>query len=197
LKIKRFVCGNLEANGYIAWSEGSSDAWVIDPGYSHEKYCAFLGDEGLKAAGILLTHSHSDHSGSAERLKNELGCQVFMHRLEAPFYSKGWDVLLEGGEMLKLGDDSLEAIHTPGHSAGGLCFYSEKSQLAFTGDTVFNVDLGRTDFPGGSEEQMRRSIREVVDSWGNGVTIYPGHGDSCTMAYVRKINEEFNDMLKG
>lgn len=197
MKIERFICGNLEANGYVVISEEGGEAWIIDPGYSHEKYVRYVEENGLSVKGVLLTHSHHDHMGKAGALRKALDCPVYMHREEAQYYGKDCDVALEGGEFLRLGDDGLAAIHTPGHTIGGLCFYSEKSRLSFTGDTIFNVDLGRTDFDGGSEDDMRRSLVDIIDKWGNDVTIHPGHGDPCTMKYVRRVNREFLDMVGG
>ena len=76
-----------------------------------------------------------------------------------------------------------------------MCFYSEKSKVCFTGDTIFNVDLGRTDLKDGSEDAMIDSILNKVDKWRNDVTIYPGHGDECTMKKVRQINNEFINIV--
>ena len=81
-------------------------------------------------------------------------------------------------------------------SKGGVCFYSEQSKLAFTGDTIFNVDLGRTDLADGSPSDMENSIRNIINLWSNEITIYPGHGDSCNMKYVRKYDQEFLDIVE-
>lgn len=93
-----------------------------------------------------------------------------------------------------LEDEEIQVLHTPGHTAGGVCFYAAKSHVAFTGDTVFNIDLGRTDLPGGSAERLEASLRQVVNRWSSDVTIYPGHGDPCSMKFVREINFEFIEM---
>jgi glyoxylase-like metal-dependent hydrolase (beta-lactamase superfamily II) len=96
---------------------------------------------------------------------------------------------------LDLDGETIDVLHTPGHTAGGLCYYSQKSCLCFTGDTIFNVDLGFTNFDGGSAGRMRESLRNVINKWGNDVTIHPGHGDPATMKYVREVNREFLDMI--
>ena len=103
---------------------------------------------------------------------------------------------LEDGEIFLLDEEEIRVIHTPGHTHGGVCYYSEKSKAVFTGDTVFNVDLGRTDLSDGSEKEMQDSIRNIISLWGNDMIIYPGHGDACTMKYVRKNNKEFKETLK-
>ena len=99
------------------------------------------------------------------------------------------------GEGLALGDERFSVQHTPGHTKGSVCFLFRKSRACFTGDTVFNVDLGRTDLEDGSFEEMCESILQVADHWAGDITIYPGHGDSCTMKTVRRINQEFIDIV--
>lgn len=97
--------------------------------------------------------------------------------------------------MFDLEGEEIRVIHTPGHTGGSVCFMSEKSKVCFTGDTIFNVDLGRTDLEGGSEEEMIDSILNIIDKWPNDIMIYPGHGDGCTMKKARQINTEFNDIV--
>jgi glyoxylase-like metal-dependent hydrolase (beta-lactamase superfamily II) len=118
-----------------------------------------------------------------------------MHREDLPYYKGAVDIVLEGGETLNLDVETITVLHTPGHTGGGVCFYAERSKVVFTGDTVFNVDLGRTDLPGGNAAHMRESLVSVVDRWSNDITIYPGHGDSCTMKYVREVNSEYIEMV--
>ncbi|MDR2486781.1 MAG: MBL fold metallo-hydrolase [Clostridiales Family XIII bacterium] len=204
MKIRRITCGNLETNCYILYHKPGGEAYIIDPGYNYKEYLAPLRELGLTARGILLTHHHDDHTGAVRNLKRELGCPVYIHREELSYYKGEADEILMGGETLTLpAEDGAGAAaetilvqHTPGHTAGSVCFYAPKSRVSFTGDTIFNVDLGYTHFPGGSAERMRNSIRAVVDKWDNGVTIHPGHGDPETMKRVREVNQEFLDMLR-
>jgi len=197
MKIERHICGSLEANGYIVYLADGGQAWIIDPGYDAGFYRKFAIDHGLSVGYILLTHTHSDHSGKADELAKHFGCPVCAHREELDFFKGSVDLIFDGGEVLTLdGKENVDILHTPGHTAGGLCFFSKKSRVAFTGDTIFNVDLGYTHFPGGSEKRMRKSLREVVNLWDNGVTIYPGHGDPATMKQVREINSEFLEMIR-
>ncbi len=193
IKIKRFVCGNLEANGYVVSSQGH--CLIIDPGYKPGLYEDYVGEHELEVEGIILTHHHYDHSGAAEQLRRELACRVMMHRVDSDMYDDEVDVFFDGGEELTLGDEKLEIIHTPGHTGGGICIMFPESKVCFTGDTVFNVDLGRTDLADGSQREMEKSIKDIVDKWENDIRIYPGHGDDCTMKKVRKINREFLDIV--
>ena len=150
----------------------------------------------LDLKGIILTHHHYDHTGAVDRIKNETGCPVYLHREDCDMYGNQVDVYMEDSDIIDLDGVQLEVIHTPGHTRGSVCIFDGKDRVCFTGDTIFNVDLGRTDLEDGSEEQMIRSITEIIDRWPNDIMIYPGHGDGCTMKKVRKINREFTDIIE-
>ena len=98
---------------------------------------------------------------------------------------------MEDGDVIDVDGESLKVIHTPGHTRGSVCFYTEKTKVCFTGDTIFNVDLGRTDLESGSDNDMIATVKNIIDKWPNDITIYPGHGDQATMKKVRQINTEF------
>lgn len=196
MEIKRIVEGSLEANCYIIYRRDGGSAYIIDPGYDVRRTRSFISEHGLSPKAVLLTHTHHDHAGKAEGLANEFKCDICAGRAELDYYRGRVDVLFDGGETLDLDGEEIKVFATPGHSAGGVCYYSEKSSLVFTGDTIFDVDLGYTHFPGGSAKRMRESLRNVIDKFGNGVIIYPGHGDSASMKTVREINAEFNEALK-
>lgn len=195
MKIKRLIGGSIESNGYVIYDKEQGDCFVIDPGYNGEKFVKIIEDLGLKTKGILLTHHHYDHVGGVDKIRQATGCPVCIHRADGDMYKKQADRLLENGDKLLLGNEEIKVIHTPGHTKGSVCYYSEQSRLAFTGDTIFNVDLGRTDLGDGSPSDMESSIRNIINLWSNEITIYPGHGDSCNMKYVRKYNQEFLDIV--
>ena len=188
MKIQRFTGGILESNGYVLYQNEGQTCYIIDPGYNSKVYLDYLKKNDLKLEGILLTHHHYDHTGAVDRLKKELDCSVYLHRADCDMYKKPVDVYMEDGDVIDIGREKLVVISTPGHTRGSVCFFSAKSRIAFTGDTIFNVDLGRTDLEDGSEEEMRHSIIDIIDKWDNDIMIYPGHGDGCTMKKVRKIN---------
>lgn len=195
MKIKRIIGGNLESNGYIIYDREQGECYIVDPGYNGEKFVKLADELGLTLKGILLTHHHYDHVGGVDKIKAMTGCQVYLHRADSDMYKKQVDLLLENGDKLLLGEEEIKVLHTPGHTRGSVCYYSEQSKLVFTGDTIFNVDLGRTDLADGSPSDMEYSIRNIIDLWNNEITIYPGHGDSCNMKYVRKYNQEFLDIV--
>ena len=212
MEIKRFIGGILQANCYVvSASRSGPDAkapaigrpcFIIDPGYDPSKIIKYIKAERFAPEGIILTHHHDDHSGAAARLRKELDCPIMIHREDADRFREGADVLLEDGDVLELAAAGssgrglkLQVLHTPGHTRGGICLMSERERICFTGDTIFNVDLGRTDLEDGSYEEMVRSIMDVINNWGNDITIYPGHGDPATMKTVRKINLEFLEIV--
>lgn len=197
MRIKRLVGGNLESNGYIVYDREGGEGYIIDPGYRAESFLAECVKLDITIKGLLLTHFHYDHVGAVDKLKKEWSCPVYLHRDDCDLYKKPVDVMLSGGESFQIGEETLLALHTPGHTPGGVCFFSEsgKSKAAFTGDTIFDVDLGRTDLEGGSEKELARSINQVCSKWENDITIYPGHGDSATMKFVRANNREYLDLL--
>lgn len=195
MKIKRFIGGILESNGYVLYRQEGGDCYVVDPGYSSKTFIKYIEETDLKIKGILLTHHHTDHVGAVKKLSAHFGCPVALHREDIDLYRQPVDIPLEDGMTFDLEGEIIKVVHTPGHTAGSVCFFSEKSKLAFTGDTIFNVDLGRTDLQGGSEKAMINSCKNIIDKWSNEIFIYPGHGDGCNMKKVRKINHEFLNIV--
>lgn len=185
------------SNGYIIYQKKEGSCYIIDPGYQPRRFTDFVQENGLKAEGILLTHNHHDHTGAAEAAANALNCPVFMGEADAFAYKGRVDRKLRDGDILYLEDEELKIIASPGHTKGSICIMSEKSRVCFTGDTVFDTDLGRTDLTGGSEEDMKRTVREIIDRWENDIVIYPGHDDGCTMKKVRMYNKEFSALRDG
>ena len=197
MKVERFIGGSLESNGYVLYQKDGGDAYVVDPGYNPGVFVDFIREHKLNLVGILLTHNHHDHVGAVNALRDQCPCKVYMHRQDAAVYRGCVDVEIEDGYTFDLEGESIVTLSTPGHTKGSVCFMCPKSKICFTGDTVFDTDLGRTDLEGGSEEDMRRSIVNVVDKWTNDIYIYPGHDNGCTMKFVRKYNTEFLALLEG
>jgi hydroxyacylglutathione hydrolase len=195
MKIKRLIGGPLESNGYIIYHREKDICYIVDPGYDPERYISVLEQMEMQLMGILLTHHHYDHVGAVEGIVKRFGCPVYLHRDDCGQYGRSVDYMLEGGQSIMLGHEEIKVIHTPGHTKGSVCYYSEKSKAAFTGDSIFNVDLGRTDLSDGSPAQMESSIRNVISKWESDITIYPGHGDPATMEFVRKHNQEYLDIM--
>ncbi|MGI6752204.1 MAG: MBL fold metallo-hydrolase [Anaerovoracaceae bacterium] len=195
MMIKKIVSGCLESNGYIIFDKQGGEGFVIDPGDNAHGFIREIKDLGIKLKGILLTHHHYDHVGAVEDLRNEFSSPVALHGGDLNMYKGKVDLILEDGDQFPIGNEVLKVIHTPGHTRGGVCYYSEESKLAFTGDTIFNIDLGRTDLADGSPQVMGETIRNIISKWEDDIVIYPGHGDSASMDFVRKRNQEYLDYL--
>lgn len=194
MKIERLIGGALEGNGYIIYQEEGGQCYIVDPGYGHKKFLEVIRGKKLDLKGILLTHHHYDHVGAVKGIVTETGCPVYLHIADADRFKQPVKPI-EDGDVFDLAGEEIQAIHTPGHTEGSVCYFSEKSRLAFTGDTIFNVDLGRTDLDDGDPAKMEATIRNIIDGWSDDIIIYPGHGDHCTMKYVRQVNGEFLDIV--
>lgn len=198
LEVKRLRLGEYEANCYIASSGGS--AVVIDPGdFTPELESALA---GLRVGYILLTHGHFDHIGGVPALKALTGASLAVGEKDAamlndPELSMAKDmlpddfrcpepeVLLSGGESLKFGGEEIKVVATPGHTPGGLTFIID--DCMFTGDTLFNLTFGRTDFPGGDESVLFGSIERLMSLQGD-YAVLPGHNRSTTLSFERRFN---------
>ncbi|HPY94993.1 MAG TPA: MBL fold metallo-hydrolase [Clostridia bacterium] len=183
MKILTLPVGELATNCYIVYQEDREDALVIDPGAESGRIKAALG--GRQVAAVLLTHGHFDHTGALGAFAE---APIYIHQmdsvmLEDSHYSFGslagderqrpqaTDYFKEGQQLSLAGMD-IQVLHTPGHTRGSVCL--KMGEDLFTGDTLFDGDYGRTDLPGGSEEQMRASLRRLFTL--HGCRFYPGHG---------------------
>ncbi len=191
-------------NTWLLYDDVSLEGIVVDPAAPSEVLLERIKDLGLKIKMIFNTHGHGDHIAGnaffAEKLKaplaihkddaamltdNHKNLSVFMG---SPLPSKEADVLLEDGYTLKLGEYELKVIHTPGHTPGGICLYIDKYLIS--GDTLFELSIGRTDFPGGSHSGLISSIREKLFVLPDDVIVFPGHGPQTTIG-LEKSNNPF------
>ncbi len=213
LTIGRMVLGVCGTNTYFVYREGAEECIVIDPADYGRQIFANLKKNGLRAAGILLTHGHFDHIWGVEALKaaaNEVAehhgyapVQVFACETERELLRDAGmnvsesagracaldaDVDVRDGEIVSVGDISCQVIATPGHTAGGCCFYFEEAGFCVCGDTIFQESVGRTDFPTGSMGMLVRSIKEKLFVLPDDTKLYPGHGDSTTVEHEKTYN---------
>ena len=196
-------------NMYILWDEASRDAVVVDPGMmreaEREMVTKFIEGQKLNVLHILLTHMHIDHITSARWLADKTGADVCACALDAQlgrelpdqvaqFHLKieseplDIDHILSDGDVLPLGEESIQVLHVPGHSPGGLAFYLPQSGLLISGDTIFNGSVGRTDLWGGDMAQLINSIREKILSLPDETVIASGHGPTTTIADEKRCN---------
>jgi len=177
MEVKRIIVGALETNCYLL-ADGREMA-LIDPGGNFTKIGQAV--EEMKKAQtadlkyIILTHYHSDHTGSVTEVKSQFGGQILISEAEKNYLDFKIDKFLADKEDIKIGDCQLKVSYTPGHSAGSICLIGEN--LIFTGDTLFASGYGRTDLEGGSEEEMKKSLARLRQIIKPGMTVYPGHGE--------------------
>lgn len=195
MKSIRVVSGILQTNSYIVYDENEKVAYLIDPEDDAKMFLDKIESLSLQLKGIILTHHHYDHRGAAEGVIKATGCKLYIHELEKNSMPMCPDSLLKEKNKIIIGSNQLVVLHTPGHTRGSICLYCEDEKIAFTGDTIFNVDLGRTDLEDGSPKQMSESIKNIISKWNDEIIIYPGHGDPCSMAYVRENNWEYKDIV--
>lgn len=201
MQVIAIATGMLGENAYIAFRDGAREALVIDPGDDAEKIIETLDQRGLVPTDILLTHGHHDHIGAVRKLKEKYGAKVAVHHSDAdmltdpkrnlsPIFMKKTaaepaDCLLSDGDAFTAAGLPVAVLHTPGHSAGSVCFLIEDS--LFSGDTLFEGTVGRTDFPDSSWEEMERSLARLNALPGN-YKVFPGHGPATTLEDERKYN---------
>lgn len=172
MEIKTLVVGPLLTNCYILTS--NNEAIVIDPGAGLKKILKEI--EGKKLTYIILTHYHWDHTLAVQKLKEKTGAKILIHKADKDFIKFQPDQFLDGGEEIKIGKEYLKIIHTPGHTKGSISILGE--DFIFTGDTIFEDGYGRTDLPGGSEKNLKESLKKLEKIIKKGIKIYPGHGNS-------------------
>ncbi len=196
LKIVNFPTGPLSTNTYIIYCTETRLAAVVDPGLQcHGRVDEFIRKFDLIPQKILLTHSHWDHFGDAAFLKEEYDIPLYVHKMDAenvedpgadglplfyPIKACLPDSLLEDGQLLQLGNHTLQVIHTPGHSPGGVCFYCKEEGVLLSGDTLFKGTMGRVDFPSASPDAMSLSLKKLSKLPAD-TKVYPGHGNSTTI----------------
>lgn len=203
MKIEQYCVGEVATNCYFVINDETKEMLIIDPGDFAQMLAEKIKQKGLKPQAILLTHGHFDHAMAAEELAEIFHIKIYAHEsekntLEQPQLnvsamigkrdSYHADVYVKEGEILKLANMELKVLHTPGHTEGGCCYYLEKEQVVFSGDTLFCQSVGRTDFPGGSMSQIVRSIKEKLMVLPDETKVYPGHMDITTIGKERAYN---------
>ena len=191
LNIKTLALGAYQTNTYLVWEEASDTCVVIDPGYQPDTVLSEAKKLGKDIAAILLTHGHFDHVGGVRELVALTDCPVYLNEADlsmppqmtaGPLYythTYGED------DRLELAGLSFKVLHTPGHTPGSICLLCENAM--FSGDTLFWGSCGRTDLPGGSWATIRKSLLRLASLSGD-YDVYPGHGDTTTLDFERKMN---------
>ncbi|MFC1814591.1 MBL fold metallo-hydrolase [Thermodesulfobacteriota bacterium] len=200
--IKELAVGPIMANCFIVGCEETKAAVVIDPGDEPDKILLILADLKLKVKYILNTHGHFDHVSANKKMKSATGADILIHPLDAPMLSQlsasasAWglsaddspppDQTLEEGDTVSFGKITLEVIHTPGHTPGGISFSTDGH--VFVGDTLFAGSIGRTDFAGGDYATLIASIKNKLFLLGDDVRVFSGHGPETSIGKEKKYN---------
>lgn len=203
---KAMTVGSYLSNCYIVGCENTKESAIIDPGGDFNKIEKGLNELGLTPKIIILTHAHGDHIGAVKDFVENYNTKVYIHKDDASMLNDSSinfskmitgknieikaDVELNDGDIITLGDLDLEIIHTPGHTKGGICVKVEN--IMITGDTLFNKSIGRTDFPGGSFEEIIKSIKEKIFKYDDDTIIYPGHNSPSTIKSEKMSNPFVN-----
>ena len=214
LKVKCIQCNMLQENCYIVSDEATREAAIIDCGAYYEAewqaIVRYISEQKLTVVRLLCTHGHFDHVMGCPKVKAAYGLHPDIHpddKFLIDSVSEHMKLMLgvplsgdmpqagqwlADGDTVALGQSTLKVLHTPGHSPGSVIFYSEADQLAFTGDTLFRMSVGRTDLDGGSWSQLMQSLSTVVAQLPSATVVLPGHGPRSVISDELRMNPYLN-----
>ncbi|MDD7293995.1 MAG: MBL fold metallo-hydrolase [Oscillospiraceae bacterium] len=200
-QITKWMVGALAVNCYVIVTE-KKHVVAVDVGGDAQKILQYLKENDLQLTKILLTHGHYDHIGGVAELQATTGATVYIHEADAPMLSDNmlnlaqWIVghavppvtdykVLQDGDEIVQDECTFHVLHTPGHTKGSVCYQLEHT--LFTGDTLFRLSRGRTDFPGGSDDELYASLQRLKQLDGE-YDVLPGHNETSTLSYERQHN---------
>lgn len=208
LSIKRFTFNPFGENTYVIWTE-SKECAIIDPGMMTDseniQLADFISQNSLTPTHLINTHQHIDHVAGNSFIESTYGIKSEGHPADTILaervteQAKMFGIVYNGknlaigkelndGNTLKLGNLDLKVLHIPGHSKGHIAIYCEESNAIFVGDALFQMSIGRTDLPGGSFKELINSIETKLFTLPEDTVVYPGHGDTTTIAFEKAHN---------
>jgi len=189
-------------NTWLLWDDVSRDAVLVDPASPSKTLLNHIQELDLKVSLVINTHGHGDHIGGNRYFRDHLRARLAIHSADAamltdnrknmseymgtPLMGLPADQMLEDGDTFMLGEHTVTVIHTPGHTPGGICLLCGKYLIS--GDTLFEMSIGRTDFPGGSHSAIVTSIREKLFVLPDDTLVFPGHGPATAIGLEKKNN---------
>ena len=204
IRIKTLVVGMVGTNCYLVYDHETKRAAVIDPGDGAGQIANMAVSLGLKPEAILLTHGDFDHMMAAKTLKEAWHVPIYACEKEievlsdsrkslvASYYREPYtltpDITVKEGDELSIAGFTWKVFETPGHTIGSCCYYIEKEEVLFSGDTLFAGSVGRSDFPTGSAGALARSVKGLLSSLPEEVHVYPGHEGDTSIAYEKRYN---------
>lgn len=196
MQIKKFVIGMIENNDYLVWDENTNAAALIDATDNKQEIVDEVIKLGLNLQYIILTHGHFDHTTGTKFYQNAfpkaklVACKKEAKMLFERALSHGpggivADIWIKDNDELELGDITLKFIETPGHSKGGMCILAE--DVLFSGDTLFQCSVGRTDLPTGDGEELMQSLNKLF-ALPDDTRVLPGHGAETSIGFEKRYN---------
>ena len=202
MKIYVCVVGELMTNCYIIENEETKEVLIVDPGDNASSIIESIEGREEKPVAILLTHAHSDHIMAVPELRKKYDLPVYIGEIETALLEDGArnnpfgssegmkaDHTVKDGDELTLAGLTMKVIHTPGHTAGSVCYYFEKEKVLAAGDTLFYHSYGRTDLPTGSGKAMFFTLKKLLNELPGDVEVLPGHGRGTTIGYEKKVKK--------
>ena len=195
---------------YLAGDDTTKTCALIDPAFDTREILARVKRQGFTVTHVINTHGHSDHSAGNSAIIEQTGARLLIHKQDAPMLGKMLNrtfsrilggkgslkpnVLLEDGDEIRVGNETLTVLHTPGHTRGGICLYTEGH--VFTGDTLFVGAVGRTDLPGGSYHRLVQSIHDKIYTLPDDTMVWPGHDYGATPSSSVLMEKQTNPFTK-
>jgi len=202
LRVEKIPVGPLMTNCYLVWDDQVEQGVIIDPGDWGERIIERVKEHGLVIDSILATHCHFDHIGAVASIKREIDAEFVIHKEDLYFVkdcenaARKWGFSIEQppdpdryiveGDVVKVGNQTLRVVYTPGHSPGGISYLNDG--MVFAGDCLFQRSIGRTDFRGGSFEILDRTIKTKLYSLTDDTIVYTGHGPDTTVGEEKRHN---------
>ena len=203
--LRELVVGPFASNCFILGSEATKKGMIIDPGADADNIMDTVNDLDLSIVLVVVTHNHIDHIGALRQIKESTGAIFAVHEADARGMDSAGsggmlgsimgrsfkappspDRLLHDGDVLEVGDLKFTVLHTPGHTPGGISILCDS--IVFSGDTLFNFGIGRTDMQGGNYKTLINSIVNKLMVLPDATVVYPGHGPRTTIGAERKGN---------